>query len=50
MISDRGHRAIYRALLNRDPGAAESAAADHVAQTEAWLRLLKPAPDPTSRW
>lgn len=51
VVSDRGHRAIYRALLNRDPSAAESAAADHVSQTEAWLRLLKPSPDPaTSRW
>lgn len=46
VASDRGHRSIYRALLDRDPGAAESAAADHVAQTEAWLRLLQPAPDP----
>lgn len=48
VVSDRGHRAIYRALLHRDPGAAESAAADHIAQTEAWLRLLKPQPDPPS--
>lgn len=48
VVSDRGHRAIYRALLHRDPGAAETAAADHIAQTEAWLRLLKPLPDPPS--
>lgn len=46
VVSDRGHRSIYRALLDRDPGAAEAAAADHVAQTEAWLRLLQPTPDP----
>lgn len=48
IVSDRGHRAIYRAVLHRDPGAAEAAAADHIAQTEAWLRLLKPVPDPPS--
>jgi len=44
-ISDRGHRAIYRAMRERNPGAATAAAADHVAQTEAWLRVLQPAPD-----
>lgn len=43
--SDRGHRAILRALAIRDPGAAEAAAVDHVAQTEVWLRLLQPAPE-----
>lgn len=42
--SDRGHRAIYRAMLAKDPGAAQAAAADHVAQTEQWLRLLQPSP------
>lgn len=38
VLSDAGHRAIARGLVNRDPAAASVAAADHVAQTEYWLR------------
>lgn len=42
-ISDLGHRAIADAIVGRDPIAASTAAAAHVAQTEAWLRLYQPA-------
>lgn len=38
--SDAGHRSIAAAIIARDPIAAQSAAASHVAQTEYWLRLL----------
>lgn len=41
-ISDIGHRAIANAIIQRDPIAASSAAAAHVAQTEAWLRHYQP--------
>ncbi len=41
-ISDLGHRAIAQAIVGRDPIAASVAAAAHVAQTEAWLRLYQP--------
>jgi GntR family transcriptional regulator, transcriptional repressor for pyruvate dehydrogenase complex len=41
-ISDLGHRAIAEAIVGRDPVAASVAAAAHVAQTEAWLRLYQP--------
>ncbi|SCL26835.1 DNA-binding transcriptional regulator, FadR family [Micromonospora rhizosphaerae] len=40
--SDAGHRSITNALIARDPAAAYSAAAQHVAQTEHWLRLHQP--------
>ena len=43
-VSDRGHRAIASAIASGDPGAAETAAAGHVAETERWLRLLQPPP------
>lgn len=43
--SDEGHRAIAGAIGRRDPAAAATAAAAHVAQTEYWLGRLKPAPD-----
>lgn len=43
-VSDAGHRAIADAILSQDPAAASAAAASHVAQTEVWLRRLKPAP------
>ncbi|MFB9311199.1 DNA-binding FadR family transcriptional regulator [Agromyces hippuratus] len=43
-VSDRGHREILSALVNRDPASAEAAAAAHVAQTEQWLRTHRPAP------
>ncbi|WP_040166217.1 FadR/GntR family transcriptional regulator [Microbacterium gorillae] len=41
--SDAGHRAILTAIANRDPVAATSAAAEHVQQTEVWLRKHRPA-------
>lgn len=43
LLSDAGHRAILRALQSRDPVAAAAAAAGHVAQTEHWLRELRPS-------
>lgn len=42
--SDQGHRAIATAIAVRDCGAAETAAAGHVAESERWLRRLHPAP------
>lgn len=44
ILSDAGHRQILRGLETRDPVAASSAAAGHVAQTEYWLRKHQPAP------
>ena len=43
-VSDDGHRAIATAVTARDCGAAETAAAAHVAETERWLRRLHPPP------
>jgi GntR family transcriptional repressor for pyruvate dehydrogenase complex len=43
-VSDDGHRAIATAIAARDCGAAETAAAAHVAETERWLRRLHPPP------
>lgn len=42
--SDRGHRAILAAIATRDPAAAATAASAHIAQTELWLRALRPEP------
>jgi len=42
--SDRGHRAILAAIAGRDPAAAATAASAHIAQTELWLRALRPVP------
>jgi DNA-binding FadR family transcriptional regulator len=42
--SDRGHRAILAAISQRDPAAAATAASSHIAQTELWLRALRPQP------
>lgn len=42
--SDQAHRAIARAIRQRDPVAAATAAASHVAQTEQWLRHYRPDP------
>lgn len=42
--SDRGHRAILAAIATRDPAAAATAASAHIAQTELWLRALRPDP------
>jgi GntR family transcriptional repressor for pyruvate dehydrogenase complex len=42
--SDRGHRAILAAIAGRDPSAAATAASAHIAQTELWLRALRPVP------
>ncbi|GAB3942958.1 FadR/GntR family transcriptional regulator [Kribbella albertanoniae] len=44
--SDRGHRAILSAITLRDPAAAATAASAHIAQTEVWLRALRPTPQP----
>jgi GntR family transcriptional repressor for pyruvate dehydrogenase complex len=43
-VSDAGHRAIATAIGARDPAAAATAAGAHVAETERWLRRLKPPP------
>ena len=40
--SDAEHRAIATAIANRDPVAAASAAATHVAHTERWLHAFLP--------
>jgi DNA-binding FadR family transcriptional regulator len=42
--SDLGHRAILSAITHRDPAAAATAASAHIAQTELWLRALRPDP------
>lgn len=42
--SDLGHRAILAAIATRDPAAAATAASAHIAQTELWLRALRPEP------
>lgn len=39
-----GHGAIVDAIACKDPTLAATAAASHVAQTEAWLKKLRPAP------
>ena len=44
--SDRGHRTILAAIATRDPAAAATAASAHIAQTEMWLRALRPEPQP----
>jgi GntR family transcriptional repressor for pyruvate dehydrogenase complex len=44
--SNAGHRAIVEAITNRDPSSAATAAAAHIAQTEFWLKKLRPAPRP----
>ena len=44
--SDRGHREILDAITTRDPAAAATAASAHIAQTELWLRALRPDPQP----
>ncbi|MFI2347545.1 FadR/GntR family transcriptional regulator [Streptomyces sp. NPDC019443] len=41
--SDEEHRAIATAIANRDPVAAASAAATHVAHTERWLHAFLPS-------
>jgi GntR family transcriptional repressor for pyruvate dehydrogenase complex len=45
--SDGGHRAILAAIALRDPAAATTAASAHIAQTEVWLRALRPTPKVT---
>lgn len=42
--SNAGHRWIAEAVQNRDPAAAALAAGGHVAQSEAWLRKIRPEP------
>ncbi|MFJ6632362.1 FadR/GntR family transcriptional regulator [Streptomyces sp. NPDC091376] len=39
---DEDHRAIITALANRDPAAAASAAAAHIARSERWLSATRP--------
>lgn len=39
---DEDHRAIITALANRDPAAAASAAAAHIARSERWLDACRP--------
>lgn len=39
---DEDHRAIVAALANRDPAAAASAAAAHIARSERWLGATRP--------
>jgi GntR family transcriptional repressor for pyruvate dehydrogenase complex len=39
-VSDAGHREILSAIGRRDPVAAASAAAEHIAHSEKWLRHL----------
>ncbi|WP_343317719.1 FadR/GntR family transcriptional regulator [Arthrobacter sp. TMP15] len=43
--SNKGHRDIVEAIRNRDPSSAATATAGHIAQTEFWLKKLRPAPD-----
>lgn len=43
--SNKGHRDIVDAIRNRDPSSAATATAGHIAQTEFWLKKLRPAPD-----
>lgn len=47
--SDQAHRSIVAALAARDAGAAATAAAGHVSQTEQWLRQYRPSPEPSKR-
>jgi GntR family transcriptional regulator, transcriptional repressor for pyruvate dehydrogenase complex len=37
-------REILAAISHRDPAAAATAASAHIAQTELWLRALRPEP------
>lgn len=41
--SDRSHREILSALIDRDPATASTVAASHVLQTERWAREHRPA-------
>ncbi|WP_402843888.1 FadR/GntR family transcriptional regulator [Microbacterium sp. GXS0129] len=41
-LSNEGHRAILDAIARRDAPAAAAAAVAHAAQTEHWLRQLRP--------
>ena len=42
--STAGHSAIVAAIARRDPTMAATATAAHIAQTETWLRKLRPEP------
>ena len=42
--STEGHGAIVDAIAHRDPTLAATATAAHIAQSEAWLKKLRPAP------
>ncbi|MER6718976.1 FadR/GntR family transcriptional regulator [Streptomyces halstedii] len=39
---DEDHRAIVKALADRDPAAASAAAAAHIARSERWLDACRP--------
>jgi GntR family transcriptional repressor for pyruvate dehydrogenase complex len=51
-VTKREHRAIYQALVDRDPETARVAAAMHIANGEAWLKAATDADtlplDPTA--
>lgn len=42
--SNKGHRDILEAIRTRDPASAATATAAHIAQTEFWLKKLRPVP------
>ncbi|WP_426005465.1 FadR/GntR family transcriptional regulator [Paenarthrobacter sp. NyZ202] len=42
--STDGHRAIVDAIAQRNPTLAATSMAAHIAQTEQWLKKLRPAP------
>jgi GntR family transcriptional repressor for pyruvate dehydrogenase complex len=42
--STAGHAAIVDAIARKDPTLAATATAAHIAQSEAWLKKLRPAP------
>ncbi|GAA4658596.1 FadR/GntR family transcriptional regulator [Arthrobacter cryoconiti] len=42
--SNKGHRTIREAIRDRDPSTAATATAAHIAQTEHWLKTIRPEP------
>lgn len=47
-LSNKGHRDMVDAISRRDPAMAATATASHIAQTEFWLKKLRPEPNPAS--
>jgi len=43
-LSNKGHRSIVEAIRGHDPAMAATATAGHIAQSEFWLRKLRPEP------